>query len=347
MLKNVKNLCRVCSGPGDYDICAPIPFYLHEMGLREAVSWPHPIRVLLQDVLNIPVLPNDGLPQKMCSVCISYMKHAVIFRNQALTCRLGIIRASQAGDWLCGHHTNPLIAQTVPRAAVTVEDRNDKRKPANATINKLLPKTKPLSVSRGSKDIPRMTDNMQKSEGYFGYRQKAFVEDDITQMSMFDGQNFAANAPEKLSERKCLFCRMRFMFEETYEEHTDQCLLKRFTEFINQCNQVLQLKVEDKITHHEFVRRMVFMLQSNQDILDKLSDGPEPPNDGSEEESSLADDFSGLKICTKRLEQAVKQLTMSTEQSVGESELKKVICPTCGKGLPTISHLDSHRFTCR
>lgn len=55
MLKNMRNLCRVCSGPGQHEISAPIPFYLHEMDNNEALEWPQPIWMLLQDILNVPV----------------------------------------------------------------------------------------------------------------------------------------------------------------------------------------------------------------------------------------------------------------------------------------------------
>ncbi|XP_055715153.1 uncharacterized protein LOC129809367, partial [Phlebotomus papatasi] len=199
MLKNMRNLCRVCSGPGQHEINAPIPFYLHEMDNNEALEWPQPIWMLLQDILNVPVLPNDGLPQKMCTICISYMKHAITFRKQALACRLGLLRAShvyfkeETKEGLCD-------TERIPQTPVCLEDRNDNLKTVNATVNKLQTKAKLPDTTK------KVIQTCSNARSYFSYRQKPFVEDDITTMSIFDGENFAANPPEKLSQRDCSFC---------------------------------------------------------------------------------------------------------------------------------------------
>ncbi|XP_055693479.1 uncharacterized protein LOC129795939 [Lutzomyia longipalpis] len=269
MLKFVDNtfVCRVCSGRGEHEISFPIPFYLHETP-NEVRLWRKPIRILLEEILHIPVRPDDGLPQRMCTVCISYMKHAITFRNQALACRLRLLPTKllchKVGAEVETKGSSLGVGST-SQLPMNLEDRNDNRK-MGSNVNKLQNKVKFQDTSI----IPDITHVGGNSRGFFSYQQKAFVEDDVTEMPFFDGENFTANPPEKLSERKCRYCRMRFMFEETYDEHTSVCIHRRFAIFINQCNQVYEMKIEGTITPHEFIRRMVFLLQTNQDILDRL-----------------------------------------------------------------------------
>uniref|UniRef100_A0A8D8A3L9 (northern house mosquito) hypothetical protein n=1 Tax=Culex pipiens TaxID=7175 RepID=A0A8D8A3L9_CULPI len=75
---NIANLCRICSAPGSHTIYAKIPPYLHEHP-RECPRWTMPISRLLTEVTGLDSSEVDGLPQKICVVCISYLKHAYTF----------------------------------------------------------------------------------------------------------------------------------------------------------------------------------------------------------------------------------------------------------------------------
>ncbi|XP_055856335.1 uncharacterized protein LOC129919475 [Episyrphus balteatus] len=77
------NICRLCSSRGDYDIFTIIPSYLHASP-NEFLLWQQPINKLLEETTGLSVNEDDGLPQKMCALCISYLKHAATFRHQAI-----------------------------------------------------------------------------------------------------------------------------------------------------------------------------------------------------------------------------------------------------------------------
>lgn len=78
-----ENICRLCSSRGDYDIFTIIPSYLHASP-NEFLLWQKPINKLLEETTGLSVSEDDGLPQKMCALCISYLKHAATFRQQAI-----------------------------------------------------------------------------------------------------------------------------------------------------------------------------------------------------------------------------------------------------------------------
>ncbi|KAH8282306.1 hypothetical protein KR054_006800 [Drosophila jambulina] len=77
------NICRVCSSPADYEIFAKIPTYLHG-STNEFLNWQKPISVLLEETTGLKNSPDDGLPRNICAPCISYLKHAVTFREQCI-----------------------------------------------------------------------------------------------------------------------------------------------------------------------------------------------------------------------------------------------------------------------
>ncbi|KAH8255700.1 hypothetical protein KR038_008878 [Drosophila bunnanda] len=77
------NICRVCSSPADYEIFAKIPTYLHG-STNEFLNWQKPINVLLEETTGLKNSTDDGLPRNICAPCISYLKHAVTFREQCI-----------------------------------------------------------------------------------------------------------------------------------------------------------------------------------------------------------------------------------------------------------------------
>ncbi|XP_016974165.1 uncharacterized protein LOC108040960 [Drosophila rhopaloa] len=77
------NICRICSSPADYEIFAKIPIYLHG-STNEFLNWQKPISILLEETTGLKNSTDDGLPRNICAPCISYLKHAVTFREQCI-----------------------------------------------------------------------------------------------------------------------------------------------------------------------------------------------------------------------------------------------------------------------
>ncbi|XP_034100137.1 uncharacterized protein LOC117565238 [Drosophila albomicans] len=77
------NICRICSSPAEYNIFAKIPTYLHGSH-NEYLNYQKPINVLLEETTGLKGSHDDGLPSNICALCISYLKHAVTFREQCI-----------------------------------------------------------------------------------------------------------------------------------------------------------------------------------------------------------------------------------------------------------------------
>lgn len=99
----------------------------------------------------------------------------------------------------------------------------------------------------------------KKDHRFFDYKEKTFVEDDITQWDTSEGVEI--NHPEVFVERKCGFCLHRFMLEDTYEKHLDDCIYRTLIEFIKNANYFMELKAQNAISNLEFVRRIVFSIR--------------------------------------------------------------------------------------
>lgn len=107
-------------------------------------------------------------------------------------------------------------------------------------------------------EIPAMGSH--KLQRFFDYEEKNFVEDDMTKFE--DGMyGIEINHPEVFKERKCSFCLKKFMLEESYDDHLDECLFRTLIEFVKDSNYIVRLKDEIAISNHEFIRRMVFAIQ--------------------------------------------------------------------------------------
>ncbi|GAB0087028.1 hypothetical protein DMENIID0001_012830 [Sergentomyia squamirostris] len=347
MLKNISILCRVCCGPGEHDISKPIPFYLQETNRNDAEKWREPLCGLLQEILHIPVTRDDGFPQKICTVCVSYLMHAITFRKQAISTRVGLIQATllykkqnEAKEELLPQENHQQVS-----CPQTIEDKNDNLK--RVTVNKVQAKAKLPSCSKkkscqaeNDKNIPPMV--VAETKSYFTFRQKAFVEDDITTMPLFDGRNFAANAPDKLFQGKCQFCRMCFFLVESYDDHVSRCIHKKFTVFIHQCNQTMAMKLERKISFNEFLRRMIFLIKSTHEIIGRLENGTEV-----EEDVETTDTTSERASSSEsRTEEETDNDSSHLPETTQHDDLRKVFCSNCGRGFLTISHLDVHRLRC-
>ncbi|KAI8125113.1 hypothetical protein FF38_06819 [Lucilia cuprina] len=87
-------ICRICASPADYEIFANIPIYLHA-NCKDYLDWQKPINEMLEETTGLKVSPDDGLPKNICALCISYLKHAKTFREQAINTCLNFLAVKE------------------------------------------------------------------------------------------------------------------------------------------------------------------------------------------------------------------------------------------------------------
>lgn len=308
------------------------------------------------------IAKNDGLPERICGLCISYLKHAVTFRNRAVQTRLSLLSAAFVTN------KSPMedFGMICDKAEEEVKQPIKKEEKSKAVEN--------LSTPLSSHKIQR----------FFDYEEKKFVEDDVTE----EAPGIEINHPEVFRERKCGFCPKRFMLEDTYDEHLDDCIFRTLIEFIKDSNYFVRLKEEVAISNHEFIRRMIFAIQRvskgirgmNLPSTAGLEDGARPKdfvalaapaltpgNKGNSE--SILTSFSmrpkpattsviqrsfcspatttpfnrpnnnGRANFSKRPMQTPSPASSTTSD---DSARRRVVCRYCDKTFLTISHLDGH-----
>lgn len=193
---------------------------------------------------------DDGFPQKICALCISYLKHAVNFRQQAIKNILSLKTAKEFNS----DKTQESEAKTHIEKIVFKENLR------NLNLNS--------SQKKNNENQPQII----KEKTYFDYSQKSFVEDDITLLDIFQNNEITFNIPEHYKERKCIYCRRLFMFEESYEEHIRECIQATLQLFTKQITNLTELKENREISPHEFIRRMIYCLKKNAQTLNEYSE---------------------------------------------------------------------------
>uniref|UniRef100_A0AAG5DTI7 ZAD domain-containing protein n=1 Tax=Anopheles atroparvus TaxID=41427 RepID=A0AAG5DTI7_ANOAO len=285
--ENIDSLCRVCSAPGSHSIFARIPAYCHEH-YREYARWKQPIYLLISEVTGIEITDNDGLPKKICVLCISYLKHAYTFRRQTIDNMAGLL----AAKYLSGNR--PVMKKKLPDEefndanGMRSGDRADAIIPtgaggsyrsvnlcATANGRSAVKQTKKATVMHRfvvrqkppNNNVEEDVDNLQgleliePSSGLFGYREKEFVEDDVMDLDGLQEHGITFTLPEDYKEKKCFACRKRFMFTETYSQHLTECLLYKLTESIRSLHHIMFLREQSAISAFEFIRRAVFTIR--------------------------------------------------------------------------------------
>lgn len=169
----------------------------------------------------------------------------MVFRNRALETRLSLLSAA-------------LMTMKTPfeEFGITCDDDGQQNSvpappadsPRKHPEEKILEETTPTKPSR-------------KLQRFFDYEETTFVEDDMTQFGEHETSGIEINHPEVFRERKCGFCLKRFMLEDTYDDHLDDCIFRTLLEFIKDSNYIVRLKDEVAISNHEFIRRMIFAIQ--------------------------------------------------------------------------------------
>uniref|UniRef100_A0A182PEI8 ZAD domain-containing protein n=1 Tax=Anopheles epiroticus TaxID=199890 RepID=A0A182PEI8_9DIPT len=280
-IENIDTLCRVCSSAGSHSIFGRIPAYCHEH-YREYARWKQPIFMLIAEVTGIEITENDGLPKRICVLCISYLKHAYTFRRQAIDNIAGLLTAKYLSNLKPESKKSTLEREggvigrdeIISTADGTAYRSVNLANAANARSAVKQTTKKPAVMHRFVAKPPNNNaeeelDNMfgevdePTGSGLFGYREKEFIEDDVMELDGLQEHGVTFTLPEDYKEKKCFACRKRFMFSETYSQHLTECLLYKLTEAIRQLYHIMFLREQNAISAFEFIRRAVFTVRKS------------------------------------------------------------------------------------
>jgi hypothetical protein len=75
--------------------------------------------------------------------------------------------------------------------------------------------------------------------------------------------------PDRIQESKCYACKQRFLDLESYESHTENCLINHLDKFYLDSEELLREKVTEKISYNEYILRSI---QSIRNISKRLFD---------------------------------------------------------------------------
>ncbi|KAG4069009.1 hypothetical protein HA402_008320 [Bradysia odoriphaga] len=269
MMLETSNMCRVCSSAGLYDIHSPIPFYLHS-NVNEFSFWTKSIKVLMEEVTGFEISKDDGLPQKICTICISYLKHAASFRQQVLTNSNQLRNSAlKATNLQLGASPHPVTSEKF----YPINETNVNKvayENLKAELDLFFEDNNDLDTDDDSDDdqsndvneynpnrFTKMDTTKTAIQNFFNYSEKIFEEDVL---SGFD--RIEINQPDDYKERKCHACKCRFMLQESYESHMKDCIQAKLVSFITDCHQLLIVKKHKAVSTAEFMRRMIFSLKN-------------------------------------------------------------------------------------
>jgi hypothetical protein len=193
------------------------------------------------------------------------------------------------------------------------------------------------------------------------YFEKSFEEDDVTLMEVFqDNTNIQFNIPETHRERKCISCRQRFMFDETFNDHINECTQLKLVVFIQDVHNLLVLKEAHRISGHEFVRRIIFAVKKCAAYLEKsnLLESAAKSSDDEEEEEAAAASSPPLRNPSPLKTQRPQELSCFNYYDADEPVVTKFNylslppppttfaskCDMCELTFETVANLEIHNF---
>lgn len=201
----------------------------------------------------------------MCTLCISYMKHAYNFKIQAFR-NLGLMAMKNANPQ--GITSDPVVAEDIDilkkaESAPNI-DRILQEKISEQTSDENL---------EGAEGQDEEEDGDKTLTGIFSYAHTSFEEDDVTQLDVFQSSQISFYLPETFKERKCMSCRRRFMFEDSYNEHIKECISLKLVSFIKEMTQLLYLRENRAVSSHEFIRRVIFGIKKSVQTVVEYDEG--------------------------------------------------------------------------
>lgn len=209
MKKSVQQLCCVCSGPGEHDVHGKIPVTIHASP-NEFRFWRETIAEMIADISGIYVSRDTDFsifthktngkficsichikkitkddksyyPQKICTICITYLKHAVTFRRQVI-----------ANDRMMRQQTFQPGGEPFNVKVLMQNDYNGGESTVWNDMN-LAPESIPFDALKmeieeafggecDDSDDDESDDDPATSTTLFNYKEKSFTEDDITDL---------------------------------------------------------------------------------------------------------------------------------------------------------------------
>lgn len=103
------------------------------------------------------------------------------------------------------------------------------------------------------------------------YDEIPFEEDDILLDLKLEDEQLPAST--RLFQERCKYCKRRYMFQETFEKHVNECIVKSLTNYIWEINYCLQLKNEKQITTNQFIQRMTHNIKNGNQVLEDYHRG--------------------------------------------------------------------------
>lgn len=225
-------------------------------------------------LLYFQITKDDKLPQNMCSLCISYMKHAVMFRQQIINNTKYISSHPDAAARIlnnnlaaCNHRFNTMNDpdDSDEQQQMNVDWNNTNF--ADETFDNLkfeLDSAFGGAYESSDEDEDDEDDDPSTNATLlFDYKEKKFEEDDISDLSCLKSANskILITIPNEMRERKCDACRKRFMLKETFDQHLKECIELKLLTFITEGYQLLMIRRARTLSANDFVRRVIFSLK--------------------------------------------------------------------------------------
>lgn len=216
-------------------------------------------------------------PQKICTVCISYLKHAVTFRRQVINNDRCIRQQTFYPD------NEPFNYKTLMQNDFNGSSGgggdtvwNDLNlAPESITFDSLKMEIEEAFGGECDDSDDDESDDAATSTTMFNYKEKSFTEDDITD---FVHKSVIITIPDEMRERKCDACKQRFMLKDSFDQHLKECIELKLNKFITEGYQLLSMRKSRALSANEFNRRMIFalkkMVKSLTSCYKEVSDSP-------------------------------------------------------------------------
>lgn len=218
---------------------------------------------------------DKSMPQKICTLCITYLKHAVSFRKQVIHNNRSLRQSAFSNSNYASGFAEPFNMKMLMQDDDDGlnGDWNDMNlAPESDTFDNL--KLEIEQAFGGECDDSDDDEDDPDASVLFNYKEKSFKEDDI---SNFDS-NIVITIPDEMRERKCDACRQRFMLKESFEQHLKECIELKLNKFVTEGYQLLSMRKSRALSANEFVRRMIFALKKVVKSLaschKEVTDGP-------------------------------------------------------------------------
>lgn len=221
---------------------------------------------------------EKNYPQKICTICITYLKHAVTFRRQVINndrcIRQQTFYPGNEPFNIKGLLQNDYNGGGGGGSANDTVWNDMNLAPESITFDSLKMEIEEAFGGECDDSDDDESDDAGTSN-IFNYKEKSFTEDDITD---FVHKSVVITIPDEMRERKCDACKQRFMLKESFDQHLKDCIELKLNKFITEGYQLLSMRKSRALSANEFNRRMIFalkkMVKSLTSCYKEVSDSP-------------------------------------------------------------------------